>query len=74
MTPFSLSLTHTLSMSFCNILRMYPHVFHVPTGNRLAMQSGITFTIEPMITLGAASPPFPRIFQPLSPPQVTCDV
>ena len=37
-------------------MHMYPHVFHVPTGNRLLMQPGITFTIEPMVTAGVASP------------------
>jgi methionine aminopeptidase len=36
-------------------MHMYPHVFHVPTGNRLTMQPGITFTIEPMVTAGALS-------------------
>jgi methionine aminopeptidase len=36
-------------------MHMYPHVFHVPTGNRLLMQPGITFTIEPMVTAGNAS-------------------
>lgn len=34
-------------------MHMYPHVFHVPTGNRLQMQPGITFTIEPMVTAGS---------------------
>jgi methionine aminopeptidase len=43
-------------------MHMFPHVFHIPTGNRLAMQPGITFTIEPMVTAGALSLKFSNMF------------
>ena len=48
-------------------MHMYPHVFHIPTGNRLTMRSGITFTIEPMVTAGKYRTTHAWIFHYIAP-------